>query len=109
MADLEQKEGDLRTVVRGYRSALVAFSGGADSALVLKIAVDELGPRARAMTAVSVTMARREVDGCRAVAEEVGAGLDLVDSHELERPGFADNPVNRCYFCKTELMELARP
>ena len=106
---LDEKLLALRAIVRGYGSALVAFSGGADSALVLKIAVDELGVRARAMTAVSPTMARREVEGCRHVAEALGAALDLVDSHELERPGFAHNPTDRCYHCKSELMDLARP
>ena len=106
---LDEKLLTLRAAVRGCGSALVAFSGGADSALVLKIAVDELGAQARAMTAVSVTMAQREIEGCRRVAAELGAALDVVESHELERPGFADNPTNRCYYCKTELMELARP
>ena len=106
---LDEKLAVLRRHVRGYGSALVAFSGGADSALVLRVAVDELGPRARAMTAVSQTMARREVDGCRHFAEALGVPLELVDSHELARPGFAENPVDRCYHCKTELMELARP
>ena len=106
---LDAKLDRLRSIVRGYGSALVAFSGGADSALVLKIAVDELGDKARAMTAVSVTMARREAEGVAKFAAEIGAAIDLIDSHELERPGFAQNPVDRCYFCKTELMELARP
>src|SRR6185436_214874 len=46
---------------------------------------------------------------CRRVAEVLGAPLDLVDSHELERPGFAQNPTDRCYHCKSELMDLARP
>jgi uncharacterized protein len=109
MDDLEQKHARLRAIVRDYGSALVAFSGGADSALVLKIAVDELGARARALTAVSPTMARREQAAARAFADEVGATLDVVESHELARPGFAENPTNRCYHCKTELMELARP
>lgn len=99
----------LRRIVRGYGSALVAFSGGADSALVLKVAVDELGARARAMTAVSPTMARREKEHAAAFAREIGATLDLVDSHELERPGFSHNPTDRCYHCKSELLELARP
>lgn len=106
---LDEKLAALRGIVRGYGSALVAFSGGADSALVLKIAVDELGERARAMTAVSPTMARREQEGCRRVAAELGAALDLVSSNELERPGFAQNPIDRCYHCKSELMDLARP
>ncbi len=106
---LSAKLERLRAIVRGYESALVAFSGGADSALVLKIAVDELGPRARALTAVSPTMARRERADAEAFAAALGAPLDVVDSHELERPGFAQNPADRCYHCKAELLELARP
>ncbi len=109
MATMEDKLGRLRAVVRGYRSALVAFSGGVDSALVLKIAVDELGPAVRALTAVSPTMARRERAAAERFAAELGAPIDLVDSHELERPGFAQNPTDRCYHCKAELMEIARP
>src|SRR4051812_8277570 len=95
---LDEKIARLRAIVRGYGSAVVAFSGGADSALVLRIAVDELGTeRTRGLCAVSVTMARREVDGVRRFAAEIGAPVDLVDSHELERPGFAQNPTDRCY------------
>jgi uncharacterized protein len=103
------KEQQLREVVRGYGSALVAFSGGADSALVLKIAADELGTRARALTAVSPTMARRERQFAQDFAAGLGVALDVVDSHELERPGFRQNPTDRCYHCKAELMDLARP
>jgi uncharacterized protein len=106
---IQEKISRLREVVRGYGSALVAFSGGADSALVLKIAVDELGSKTRAMTAVSPTMARREKAAAQAFAVEVGATLDVVESHELERPGFSQNPTDRCYHCKAELLELARP
>jgi pyridinium-3,5-biscarboxylic acid mononucleotide sulfurtransferase len=99
----------LRRIVRGYGSALVAFSGGADSALVLKIAHDELGPRARALTAVSPTMAQRERAHAVAFAAELGVAIDVVESHELERPGFSMNPTDRCYHCKAELLDLARP
>src|SRR6478672_10861020 len=99
----------LRGIVRGYGSALVAFSGGADSALVLKVAADELGPRARALTAVSPTMARREKARAVAFAAELGVAIDVVDSHELERPGFSMNPTDRCYHCKAELLDIAQP
>jgi len=99
----------LRRVMRGYGSALVAFSGGADSALVLKVAVDELGAHTRALTAVSPTMARREEELARAFARELGVLIDVVDSHELERPGFNMNPTDRCYHCKAELLDIARP
>ena len=110
MTTVESSKLDrLREIVRGYGSALVAFSGGADSALVLKVAADELGGRARAMTAVSPTMARREKARAVAFAEGLGVAIDLVDSHELERPGFKMNPTDRCYHCKAELLELAQP
>lgn len=106
---LASKLSALRAIVRGYGSALVAFSGGADSALVLKIASDELGAGARALTAVSPTMARRERKLAEDFARSLGVAHDVIDSHELERPGFASNPVDRCYHCKAELLELARP
>jgi len=106
---LQARLGAARAIIRGYGSALVAFSGGADSALVLKLAVDELGDRARALTAVSPTMARRERTAAEAFARSLGVAHEVHDSHELERPGFAQNPVDRCYHCKAELLELAQP
>jgi uncharacterized protein len=90
---------------------VVAFSGGVDSAFLLKVAVDTLGPRCWAVTAVSPTMARSEVDDARALGVELGLGDRhvMASSNELEVPGFADNPTHRCAMCKTELMGVARP
>ena len=105
----QQKLAQLRHIVRGYGSALVAFSGGADSALVLKVAHDELGVRARGLTAVSPTMAAREQRRAVEFAAALGVPLDVVRSRELERPGFSHNPTDRCYLCKAELLDIARP
>jgi uncharacterized protein len=108
---LTQKLADLRTIVRGYSSALVCFSGGVDSTLVLKVAMDELGERCFGLTALSATMAQSERDDALRLGHELGLGDRhiVVDSHELARPGFAQNPTDRCYLCKSELLELALP
>jgi uncharacterized protein len=75
------------------------------------VAVDALGERCHAVTAVSETMARSEIADARALAAELGLGSrhHVVESHELDRPGFAANPTHRCALCKTELMDLAQP
>jgi uncharacterized protein len=104
-----EKHARLEEVIAGYGSALVCFSGGVDSTLLLRVAHDVLGERCRALTAVSITMAASERRGAVALAAEIGAALEVVDSHELERPGFAQNPTDRCYHCKAELLDIARP
>ncbi len=101
----------LRETLSQYPHVVVAFSGGVDSAFLLRVATEVLGPRCHAVTAVSQTMARSEVRDAVALARELGLGdrHHVVDSHELDVPGFAENPVNRCAMCKTELMEVATP
>jgi uncharacterized protein len=101
----------LRATLAGYERVLVAFSGGVDSAFLLAVAAEALGDRCHAVTAVSLTMARSEVADASALAAELGLGTrhHVVASAELEVPGFADNPTNRCAMCKTELMSVAQP
>jgi uncharacterized protein len=103
------KHERLREIVRGYGSALVCFSGGVDSTLLLRVAHDVLGDRCVALTTVSVTMAQSERRAAVELAAQIGARLELIESNELERPGFAQNPTDRCYHCKSELLELAAP
>ena len=107
MAKLEA----LRETLRGYERVVIAFSGGVDSAFLLKVAADTLGEHCHAVTAVSETMARSEIADTVALAAELGLGArhHVVESHELERPGFAANPTHRCALCKTELMDVAQP
>jgi uncharacterized protein len=85
----------------------VCYSGGVDSAFVLAVAHEVLGDRAVGLTAVSPSLAPFEKEAAVAVARQIGARLELVDSHEIERPGYAANGTDRCFHCKSELYEVA--
>src|SRR2546422_85916 len=96
----------LRQAIACRSSMLVAFSGGVDSTLVLKVAHDVLGERAAGVLAVSESLATSEQQEAVSLAAWIGARLHVVRSHELSDPRYRANPDNRCYFCKSELFTL---
>jgi uncharacterized protein len=95
----------LREIVKGYGSLLIAFSGGCDSSLLLKVAHDVLGDKAMAVTARSETYPPEEYQEATRLAGELGAKHLTIDTSELSVKGFSSNPPDRCYFCKAELFE----
>jgi uncharacterized protein len=97
----------LREILRGYGSVVIAYSGGCDSAFLLRVASEVLGSRALGLTAVGASLAPGERDAARRLAQEMGAAHIEIESHELENPAYSSNPANRCYHCKTELYDLA--
>jgi uncharacterized protein len=105
-AQSAERLGALRASLKAAGSALVAFSGGVDSAFVLKVAVEELGAKALALTALSASVPPEEEAAARALAERLGAAWIPVRSDELARPGYTRNGTDRCYHCKTELYDL---
>jgi uncharacterized protein len=93
----------LRTIVRGYQSAVTAFSAGIDSTLVAVVAQQELGERALAVTANSESLAPSEYEDAQRLVTHLGLRHRFVRTWEMADERYASNPVDRCYFCKTHL------
>ena len=109
MPTLDEKYGQLQTVLRDLESVLVAFSGGVDSTLLLKVAYDTLGKRAVAATADSETYPREELAQARELAALIGCRHIVVRTDELHDPGYSANSPDRCYYCKKTLFAELEP
>jgi pyridinium-3,5-biscarboxylic acid mononucleotide sulfurtransferase len=106
---LNEKLEKLRALFAEMDRALIAYSGGIDSTLVAKIAHDVLGDRAVAITAESPSLLPEDLEDARIQAAEMGIAHEIVQTHEMDNPNYTSNPVNRCYFCKSELHDTLKP
>jgi pyridinium-3,5-biscarboxylic acid mononucleotide sulfurtransferase len=99
----------LQAILGDLGSVLVAYSGGVDSGLLLKVAVDTLGERAVAALATSPAYDDEETEAAIQVAKQMGARLEVVRTRELEDPRYVANGADRCFFCKDELFTHLEP
>jgi uncharacterized protein len=106
MNDLDAKLGSLRANLRDMGPTLIAFSGGVDSSFLLHVAADVLGADAVALTTRSSTEVDDDYEQAVSLASDLGVRHIVIDADELEIPGYAENPVNRCYFCKNNLYDI---
>jgi len=106
---LTEKLEELRNIFAQMDRALIAYSGGIDSTLVVKIAWDVLGDRALAVTAESPSLLPEDLSDAKIQAIEIGIFHQIIQTQEMENPNYTSNPVNRCYFCKSELHDTLKP
>lgn len=102
---MHQKLENLKYLLREIGAVAIAYSGGADSTFLLKIAHDTLGEQALGLTADSPSMPRVELEEARALAASIGARHIVLETLELNDPNYVANNTQRCYFCKSHLAD----
>jgi len=100
---MHEKLEALKQILVTYDSAIIAFSGGVDSTLLLKVSYDVLGDKVIAVTATSPSMPAKELEEAKKLAKNIGVKHFVVKTKELDREGYRKNAGDRCYHCKTEL------
>lgn len=106
---LQEKYQQLQAIFKEMDQTLIAYSGGVDSALIAKVAFDVLSDRALAVTAISPSLLPEELVEAEEQAQQIGIVHEIVETQEMENPNYTSNPINRCYFCKSELHDTLKP
>ncbi len=101
--NLDEKYEKLKDILHDMESTAIGFSGGVDSTLLLKVATDILDDKAQGIIASSFSLPEREINDAIRLGREIGAHVRVITSDEESNPQFVNNPLNRCYFCRSEL------
>lgn len=97
---MQDKLDKLKNILQEMNKVIVAYSGGVDSTVLLKVAYDCLGDRTLAVTAVSATMPEHELAEAKVIAQQIGVRHIVLEKHEMQDPKFTQNTPERCYVCK---------